>query len=597
MKRKLLAIFLASAMVFSMAGCGTEGAEPAAGGAETEEDGTVTLTMFIRNGSKYTGLQSDPVAKYVEENLGIKIDLTVDSSLGGTTAQTSTFNELLAANLATGELADIIDFGSSTGNAEVVSNLQRAVEAGMIIPLDDLVTEYAPNIATDPRLTVRNEYRQKYMYEDGKFYSVGGWGGMGLDQLPGSANWVRWDLYKEMGYPEIRTDEEFLDLIETMQANYPETPAGEKVYGFGGAFADPQGMGDGFLNRDYPLSKGYEPLEGNYSAYFNHAEKTVVGPLTDPDSFFWNGVKFYFDANQRGLIDPGAMTMTSAEYTEKMNKGAYLATLNGWGAMNKESMLEALGMPDAGFMPINLLDDVNSMSLYWESVLGSNEFAISSKCQRPDKAMEFLNWCFSEEGSRMITQGAEGLAYTMEGDVPVVTEQYTQDNLGGTVDMAEAYGKWKYAGINAFQHIDRDSKGYYIQPEQIPDLNTYSAVKKDALNYYGAESFNEYFTNYTKRNGEKMPNIIWASYQSAIGAKPDDIKQKYSQINDYMYQTVFKLVYAADEAEYEALKAEAIAKVEEMGVNDVVDWYTNRVEEIKADLEPMIEEAVKAYQN
>lgn len=597
MKRKLVSMLLTLTMAVTAAGCGAVGE----GQTKNSTEGTalgeepVTLTMFIRNGSKYTGLQSDPVAKYVEEKLGIKIDLTVDSSLGGTTAQTSTFNELLAASLATGELADIIDFGSSSGNAEVVNSLNRAAEAGMIIPLDDLVAEHAPNISTDSRLTVRNEYRKNYMYEDGKFYSVGAWGGMGLDQLPGSANWVRWDLYKEMGYPEIKTDEEFLEMIKEMQEKYPETPTGEKIYGFGGAFADPQGMGDGALNRDYPLSKGYEPLEGNYAAYFSHADKEVVGALQDSESFFWNGVKFYFNANQMGLLDPGAVTMTSAEYTEKMNQGAYLATLNGWGAMNKEAMLEALGMPDAGFMPINMLDDVDSMSLYWESILGQNEFTISSKCKYPEKAVEFLDWCFSEEGSRIITQGAEGLAYTMEGDVPSVTEQYILDNTGGTVDMAEAYGKWKYAGINAFQHIDMDSNGYYIQPEQIPNLDIYSAVKKDALKYYGAESFNDYFTQYTKRNGEKMPNTIWGSYQSAIGAKPDDIRQKCSQINDYMYQMVFKLIYAADQEEYENLKAEAIAKVEKMGGNDVVEWYTNRVTEIKTDLEPLIEEAVKAY--
>lgn len=56
--------------------------------ADENEDEVVTLTMCIRNQSKYTGLQEDPVAKYIEEKLGIRINLTVDSS------QTSTYNEL-----------------------------------------------------------------------------------------------------------------------------------------------------------------------------------------------------------------------------------------------------------------------------------------------------------------------------------------------------------------------------------------------------------------------------------------------------------------------------------------------------------------------
>lgn len=600
--KRILAMLLAAVMTASLAGCG-KGGETAAGTAGNDnggqeaagQDEVVTLKMFIRNQSKYTGLQEDPVAKYIEEKLGIRIELTVDSSLGNTTAQTSTFNELLATKLASNDLDDIMDFGSPSGNPEILNNLNRAVEAGMIIPLDDLVAEYTENLSTDPRLTIRNDYRREHMYNDGKFYSVGGWGGMGLDQLPGAANWVRWDLYKEMGYPDVETDEDYLEMLKEMQDSYPETPGGEKVYAIGGAFADPQGMGDGFVNRDYPLSKGYEPLEGNYAVYLNHATKQVEAPLQDPDSFFWNGVKLYYKANQMGILDPGAVTMSSAEYTEKINKGAYLSAVNGWQVMNKEAILDGLGMKDAGYMPMRPLEDVVSLSVYWESVVGGNEFAITSKCKYPEKAIQFLDWCMSEEGSRMITQGAEGMAYTMDGDVPSVTQQYLDDNAGGTVDMAETYGKWKYAGINAFQHIDVDSNGYYIQPEQIPNVDNYSAVKKDTLSFYGTESFTDYFTQYKNRAGEKLPNVIWSTYTSGIGSKPDDIKQKYAQINEYMYKQIFKMIYAKDDAEYEALQNEAMEKVGELGVDDVVKWYQDRFAQLHSDLDPLIDQAMKAY--
>ena len=600
--KRILAMLLAAVMTASLAGCG-KGGETASGTAGIDnggqeaagQDEVVTLKMFIRNQSKYTGLQEDPVAKYIEEKLGIRIELTVDSSLGNTTAQTSTFNELLATKLASNDLDDIMDFGSPSGNPEILYNLNRAVEAGMIIPLDDLVAEYTENLSTDPRLTIRNDYRREHMYNDGKFYSVGGWGGMGLDQLPGAANWVRWDLYKEMGYPDVETDEDYLEMLKEMQDSYPETPGGEKVYAIGGAFADPQGMGDGFVNRDYPLSKGYEPLEGNYAVYLNHATKQVEAPLQDPDSFFWNGVKLYYKANQMGILDPGAVTMSSAEYTEKINKGAYLSAVNGWQVMNKEAILDGLGMKDAGYMPMRPLEDVVSLSVYWESVVGGNEFAITSKCKYPEKAIQFLDWCMSEEGSRMITQGAEGMAYTMDGDVPSVTQQYLDDNAGGTVDMAETYGKWKYAGINAFQHIDVDSNGYYIQPEQIPNVDNYSAVKKDALSFYGTESFTDYFTQYKNRAGEKLPNVIWSTYTSGIGSKTDDIKQKYAQINEYMYKQIFKMIYAKDDAEYEALQNEAMEKVGELGVDDVVKWYQDRFAQLHTDLDPLIDQAMKAY--
>ncbi|MBD5458037.1 MAG: hypothetical protein HDR27_05625, partial [Lachnospiraceae bacterium] len=246
MKKKYLrlaALTMASVMAISVVGCGNSGTSSSNGGStadagtnttaestDTTDNEVVTLKMFIRNQSKYTGLQEDPVAKYIEEKLGIRIELTVDSSLGGTTAQTSTFNELLATKLASNDLDDIMDFGSPAGNPEILNNLKHAAEAGMIIPLDELAEQYGKNISTDPRLTVRNEYRREYMYGDGHFYSVGGWGGMGLDQLPGAAAWIRWDAYKEMGYPEVNNDDELLELLKEMQEKYPETPGGEKIY-------------------------------------------------------------------------------------------------------------------------------------------------------------------------------------------------------------------------------------------------------------------------------------------------------------------------------------------------------------------------------
>lgn len=557
--------------------------------ADENEDDVVTLTMCIRNQSKYTGLQEDPVAKYIEEKLGIRINLTVDSS------QTSTYNELLATKLASNDLDDIMDFGTPARSAEILNNLNRAVEAGMLLPLDDLV-EGTEHLGKDSRLTLRNEYRKEYMYTDGHFYTIGGWGGMGMDQLPGAAaNWIRWDLYKEAGYPEVHTDEEFLELLKKLQDENPTTPAGDTIYALGGGFADARGAGDSFVVRDYPLSKGYEAMEGNYAVYLNHATREIEAPLLDKDSFFWNGVKMYFNANQMGLIDPGSISMGSSEYNEKVKKGVYLASLNGYTFMNREEQLAAVGIEDSGYMPMKFLDDVECTNIYWENVLGCNEFAITSKCEHPEKAIEFLDWCASEEGSRIITQGAEGLAWEMEDGVPTVTDQYTADSAAGVVDMAETYGKWKYAGINGFQHIDLDSDGNFIQPEQTPDPETYSTVKKDALAYYGADSFTDYFGNYTKEDGTKLPNVIWAAYASDIGAKPDDIKQECGQINDYMYKMVFKMVYADSQEEYDSLQAECMEKLQDMGIQDVVDWYTNRMDELHTELDPIVDNALVAY--
>ena len=62
-----------------------------------------------------------------------------------------------------------------------------------------------------------------------------------------------------------------------------------------------------------------------------------------------------------------------------------------------------------------------------------------------------------------------------------------------------------------------------------------------------------------------------------------------------MYKQIFKMIYAADDAEYEALQQEAMTELEGMGLSQVVEWYDTRMKEIRTDLDGLIDDAVKAY--
>lgn len=55
------------------------------------------------------------------------------------------------------------------------------------------------------------------------------------------------------------------------------------------------------------------------------------------------------------------------------------------------------------------------------------------------------------------------------------------------------------------------------------------------------------------------------------------------------------MIYAKDDAEYEALQNEAMEKVGELGVDDVVKWYQDRFAQLHTDLDPLIDQAMKAY--
>ena len=55
------------------------------------------------------------------------------------------------------------------------------------------------------------------------------------------------------------------------------------------------------------------------------------------------------------------------------------------------------------------------------------------------------------------------------------------------------------------------------------------------------------------------------------------------------------MVYADSQEEYDSLQAECMEKLQDLGIQDVVDWYTNRMEELHTELDPLINDALAAY--
>ena len=44
--------------------------------------------------------------------------------------------------------------------------------------------------------------------------------------------WLRWDLYQQLGSPEIKTLEDYLTVVKQMQELSPKSDSGKPVYGF-----------------------------------------------------------------------------------------------------------------------------------------------------------------------------------------------------------------------------------------------------------------------------------------------------------------------------------------------------------------------------
>lgn len=70
---------------------------------------------------------------------------------------------------------------------------------------------------------------------DGKLYKIGlnkgYWDSAGLG--PQRGYYIRWDLYQQLGYPQITTTDELCEVLAQMQALEPQNKSGQPTYAAG----------------------------------------------------------------------------------------------------------------------------------------------------------------------------------------------------------------------------------------------------------------------------------------------------------------------------------------------------------------------------
>ena len=282
----------------------------------------ITLTVMQNSMTNIvaTGIQTDPVAKYIKDKFGIQLDFP--------TLMSGNFDAQLSAMIASNDLPDLI---------LISARLQDAAAAKAIIPLDDYLANNAPNFTSVPELKTAVKYFQTYrsVNSDGKLYGFPMGGGLDVPVNGYWGNYVRWDVYKQIGYPAVASQNDLLNVLAQMQAADPVTPDGKKVYAIGNWFGDVQGWADWiliclpFLNGDSVVSEHRLELWN-----LDTESLSPVNQLTDTNSDYWQSVKWFNKAYQMGILDPDSFIQKNDQYITKLNNGQYLWNFINWAVDN-----------------------------------------------------------------------------------------------------------------------------------------------------------------------------------------------------------------------------------------------------------------------
>ncbi len=359
------------------------------GAGSKEGDYPIELTVFTQQ-SRPQPSADNPAYQYLKDTLNVTFKWDI---LVGDIAQKR------GIMIAGGDYPDIIEI-----------NETAFIEAGALIPLEELIETHAPSIKT-----FFGSDWDKLKWEDGHVYYLPNYGIIkGRNQDPewwGSSMWIQKEVLKDAGYPKVVTMDQYFDLIANYAKKNPMIN-GQPVIPFT------------ILTYDWRAFCLWNPP--NFLAGNSNDGNGVVDPQTfQYKTFFTMDIsKRWFkklnELNTQGLIDRAGFTDNYDQYIAKLSAGRVLGIHDQlWQFQDGNNALRDAGQYNRTMAPVPVVFDANIRPHYRDKPIPNlgRGFGISIKAKDPVRIIKMLEKFLSEEVQRNIEWGLEGKhwQYNAEG--------------------------------------------------------------------------------------------------------------------------------------------------------------------------------------
>ena len=575
MKKQMAALGMAACLAMSLPGMAVE----THAASESKYEKEITVNVFASE-ANYQGLQSGWFAKIVKDKFNMELNIIAPNVAGGG-------DTLFQTRSAAGDLGDLIICKTSNGQ------LAQLVKAGLVIDMTEYladaeyVTAYSDAIESMKSLAGDTDGIYALPTEVSSQSPLTP--STGLE--PNYAPYIRWDYYREVGYPEMENLDDLLDVLEQMQTKARELEGTDDIYALS-LFKDwDRNMMT--LARNITCMYGYD--EAGITLLANDGSE-VVSPAAE-DSIYKKGLEFLFEANQRGLVDPDSTTQNYDTMYQKMQNGKVLFSFWSWmgqGAFNTpNNTAQAKGFKIAPVQDLKI--GVNGCRTLGYQEIG---IMIGCKAEDPQRLADFIDWLYSPEGimanqasGTSGTCGPEGLTWEMQDGEPALTE-FGKQALGGeeiTVPEEWGGGTWK-DGVSALNIVfvnpvdENPDTGlpymYTLWPSTIRDNKT--ALDEDWSAVMGADSATEYLKDHEMFEVAPGDSYVTPEEDSQISMLRS---QCGASLTDYSW----RIVFADDQEKFDALYAEMQSTLEGLKFDEVFSYDKTQAEEKVAAREEVVE--------
>jgi len=307
-----------------------------------------------------------------------------------------------------------------------------------------------------------------------------------------------------------------------------------------------------------------------YMAEISQKDGSISYILED-DSIYKEGLKWYNELYKRGLVDPDSISTSRADQAPKLDNGFAMipgGSLPGW---------------PTKYYEVFPTDCTLYRTFTTKNYTGGASIVIFKDSENIETCLELVDMMADPYEWMKVYYGPEGCIWQEENGVLSITDEFAAWlKEKGSINFFPMPDGTEYSIFNTsilfnsgtplLDHVDINGDPVPYIPTSWPDAQ---AITTDNENWnawketMGAEDL----WDYTEQHGIKV--IQESPFQGWIlDAPSDDQLLTISALKDVVVPACWKMVYAADEAEFESIWDAMVKDAETMGAKEIFDWYT-----------------------
>jgi len=424
------------------------------------------------------------------------------------------------------------------------------------------------------------------MNSDGKIHGFGH--GIALANENGASHqsffytWdIRWDLYAQLGYPEVKDMDDLLELFKAMKEICPTDDNGNATYA-ASLWPDWDGAMVMYVKALGTAYYGYDELGiGHYTP-----ENGEFYDCLAEGSPYMTVLKWFNKLYQAGLLDPNSGTQTYEKMSEKVKaSGTFWSIFNYAGSMAYNTDTH---MADGKYMYAMVPTEARPIT-YGMSDLGGNRiWSIGANTKNPELCLAILDFLACPEGSMTMWYGPRGLMWDYNEDGGMYFTELgkacnndSQYNLAG-IEWTSIYTGKTYTLSGSFNDgclqinnvtlardmVNPDAKlgeSFFNTTWVSENLAVTYAIQQDWRDHTGytlAEQYMENTTNY----------VIKPETTHAESSKTTDLTVKWKNVTNTITTYSWRAIMAKNDGEFNFHVSEMRRLANSYGYDECVAW-------------------------